>query len=408
MASAPHPTPDPPREGKGISRAPAAGGLIDRAGACVHLRRPRLPRPSGRHAGVGAAGERGAAGRRARSSITARAASSRPGRRSPTRWSSCGRARAASPIRAPPPPSFTTAWWLQPESLAVAALRSDGDQFAARARAVGRLLLQDLHVAGLVLGEGLRAADPSCRRARACRRRADPDSYEKAFLHCDVLVVGGGAAGLMARWRRGGQGHASCCARRTSASAAGCSPRTECSTSALGATGPPTSRRSWRRCRTFASCCAPRCSASTITAPMPRWSASTITSRCRRARAAPAALAASSPSDASLLPGAIERPLVFGDNDRPGVMLAGACATYLNRYAVAPGRRAVVFGHQRRDGTHGRRSACAGIAVEAVVDPRAGRSGKRRGRGQGRGRAVDRGRRGHVGARLRPMCARSR
>jgi sarcosine oxidase subunit alpha len=40
--------------------------------------------------------------------------------------------------------------------------------------------------------------------------------------------------------------------------------------------------------------------------------------------------------------GALEQPLLFGDNDRPGVMLAGAARTYLNRYAVAAGRRAVV------------------------------------------------------------------
>ncbi len=40
--------------------------------------------------------------------------------------------------------------------------------------------------------------------------------------------------------------------------------------------------------------------------------------------------------------GAIERSLVFGDNDRPGVMLAGAVRTYLNRYAVAVGRQAVI------------------------------------------------------------------
>ena len=32
--------------------------------------------------------------------------------------------------------------------------------------------------------------------------------------------------------------------------------------------------------------------------------------------------------------GAIERPLIFGDNDRPGVMLASAVRTYLNRYAL--------------------------------------------------------------------------
>src|SRR5262249_38513399 len=40
--------------------------------------------------------------------------------------------------------------------------------------------------------------------------------------------------------------------------------------------------------------------------------------------------------------GALERPLVFNNNDRPGVMLAGAVRTYLNRFAVSPGRRAIV------------------------------------------------------------------
>jgi sarcosine oxidase subunit alpha len=40
--------------------------------------------------------------------------------------------------------------------------------------------------------------------------------------------------------------------------------------------------------------------------------------------------------------GAIERPLVFPGNDRPGVMLAGAARSYLNRHAVMCGRRVVV------------------------------------------------------------------
>ncbi len=40
--------------------------------------------------------------------------------------------------------------------------------------------------------------------------------------------------------------------------------------------------------------------------------------------------------------GAIERPLVFNNNDRPGVMLASAARAYVNRYAVKPGARAVV------------------------------------------------------------------
>ncbi len=39
--------------------------------------------------------------------------------------------------------------------------------------------------------------------------------------------------------------------------------------------------------------------------------------------------------------GALERPLLFAGNDRPGVMLSGAVGTYVNRYAVAAGKRAV-------------------------------------------------------------------
>ena len=43
-----------------------------------------------------------------------------------------------------------------------------------------------------------------------------------------------------------------------------------------------------------------------------------------------------------LATGAHERPLVFRNNDLPGVMLASAARTYLNRFAVRPGERAVV------------------------------------------------------------------
>ena len=44
-----------------------------------------------------------------------------------------------------------------------------------------------------------------------------------------------------------------------------------------------------------------------------------------------------------LATGALERPLVFPDNDRPGVLLADSGRTYLNRYGAKPGERAVVF-----------------------------------------------------------------
>ena len=41
-----------------------------------------------------------------------------------------------------------------------------------------------------------------------------------------------------------------------------------------------------------------------------------------------------------LASGAIERPLVFAGNDRPGIMLANAVSQYICRYAVAPGKNA--------------------------------------------------------------------
>ena len=68
--------------------------------------------------------------------------------------------------------------------------------------------------------------------------------------------------------------------------------------------------------------------------------------------------------------GSIERPLVFPGNDRPGVMLAGSVRAYLNRWAVKPGRRAVVV----TAGDDGWRTVAdlqaAGIEVAAVVDRR--------------------------------------
>ena len=68
--------------------------------------------------------------------------------------------------------------------------------------------------------------------------------------------------------------------------------------------------------------------------------------------------------------GAIERPLVFRDNDRPGIMLAGAAQTYLRRYAVKPGEKAVVF--TNNDSGYGAALALheAGTKIAGVIDLR--------------------------------------
>ncbi len=71
-------------------------------------------------------------------------------------------------------------------------------------------------------------------------------------------------------------------------------------------------------------------------------------------------------------PGLIERPYVFAGNDKPGVMLSGAAQRLINMYAVKPGQRAVVF----TANTDGDNTVAdlerAGIDVARVVDARTG------------------------------------
>ena len=73
-----------------------------------------------------------------------------------------------------------------------------------------------------------------------------------------------------------------------------------------------------------------------------------------------------------LATGAIERPLVFGGNDRPGIMLAGAARTYLGRYGVVVGKRPVVV--TSHDSAYDIAFALAreGAKVGAIVDLRSG------------------------------------
>ncbi|MEX0370615.1 MAG: sarcosine oxidase subunit alpha family protein [Tateyamaria sp.] len=71
-----------------------------------------------------------------------------------------------------------------------------------------------------------------------------------------------------------------------------------------------------------------------------------------------------------LAAGAIERHIAFQNNDRPGIMGAGAVRTYLNRYGVSPGKAVTIFANN--DDAH--RTATdlqdAGVHIAAVIDSR--------------------------------------
>jgi heterotetrameric sarcosine oxidase alpha subunit len=73
---------------------------------------------------------------------------------------------------------------------------------------------------------------------------------------------------------------------------------------------------------------------------------------------------------AILATGAIERPLVFGGNDRPGVMMASAISSYVNRYAAGPGKNATIFTTTDSGWQTATDLVAAGVHVAAVVDPR--------------------------------------
>ncbi|MBL4751750.1 MAG: sarcosine oxidase subunit alpha, partial [Amylibacter sp.] len=71
-----------------------------------------------------------------------------------------------------------------------------------------------------------------------------------------------------------------------------------------------------------------------------------------------------------LCAGAIERPIAFENNDRPGIMLAGAIRSYVNRWAATPAQEIAIF----TNNDDGHRTAAdlqaKGVKVSAIIDTR--------------------------------------
>ncbi len=201
----------------------------------------------------------------------------------------------------------------------------------------------------------------------------DPDRYAQRYAHCDVLVVGAGPAGLAA----------AVATAKSGARVILCDEQAEMGGSLLSETtatidGKPA--QNWLDATLAALTQNPRVTLLPRTTAFGCYPHNMVglAQRLTDHLAAPDPTQARErlwqvrPRELVLATGALERPLVFPGNDRPGIMLAGAARTYLQRYGVLPGRRAVVVtahddayraAHELRD---------AGITVAALVDIRNG------------------------------------
>ncbi|WP_251096447.1 sarcosine oxidase subunit alpha family protein [Streptomyces sp. Caat 7-52] len=203
----------------------------------------------------------------------------------------------------------------------------------------------------------------------------DPAVYDKKYVHTDVLVVGAGPAGLAAAVAAAGSG----------ARVILVDDQPEPGGSLLGGRTETVGSRSalaWVAEARAALDAAPEAVVLRRTTAFGSYDDNYVLALQRRTDH----LGADAPDPSEgvsrqrlwhlrarqvvLATGAHERPLVFAGNDRPGVMLAAAVRTYLNRYAVAPGARAVVGTNNDSAYDTVADLHAAGIDIAAVVDAR--------------------------------------
>ncbi len=215
--------------------------------------------------------------------------------------------------------------------------------------------------------------EPVIRRAAGLgtmSMQEDPDEYDKGFRHCDLLIIGAGPAGLMAALTAGRAGSDVILADEDFALGGRLNSETYSLNDDIAA--------NWIT-QTVAEL-----SAMPNVRLMPRTTVIGAFDHGIYGAVERKGDHLSAPSEgkprqilwriysgrALLCAGATERPIAFENNDRPGIMLAGALRSYANRFAATPAQRVAIFtnnddGHRTAADLHAK-----GVKIAAVVDVR--------------------------------------